>query len=122
MIESCRRYFSIFIEIPFRFGVTLSRWKNVTHIMIPKKKKPYVNKLRNIQIVEGDYNGALKFLIGKTLRRYGDENGASSNSTYGGRNNKNCHQMLKMINNKKLRQTIPFSIWAINKKSFCNSY
>ena len=89
--------FAKFVEIPFKYGITLERWKNVTHIMLPKKNRPFINKLRNIQITEGDYNGALKFIIGRQLRCYGDSNNASSDDTYGGRNKKNCHQMLKMI-------------------------
>ena len=100
--------FAAFIEIPFRYGVTLNRWRNVTHIMLPKKSKPYLNKLRNIQITEGDYNGALKFLIGKKLRQYGDENNASSDHTYGGRNRRNCHQMLKSVQLKNEFSRIRF--------------
>ena len=88
---------SIFIEIPFKYGFALERWKHVVHTMIPKVDKPYITKLRNIQLVEADYNGALKYIIGRKLRRYCESNGTSSENTFGGRTKKNCIQMLKTI-------------------------
>ncbi len=86
-----------FIELPFKHGITLDRWKQVVHVMIPKKVKPYIDKLRNIQLTEADYNGALKFIIGRKLRNYCNVNGSSSTDTFGGRTKKNCIQMLKTI-------------------------
>ena len=88
---------AILIELPFKFGFTLERWKHVIHTMIPKSEKPYINKLRNIQITEADYNGALKYIIGRQLRKYCENNGTSSDNTFGGRSEKNCIQMLKTI-------------------------
>ena len=88
---------AIFVELPFKYGFALKRWRNVVHTMIPKVDKPYVTKLRNIQLVEADYNGALKYIIGRQLRKYSESNGTSSDNTFGGRSNKNCIQMLKTI-------------------------
>ena len=69
----------------------------VVHTMIEKKEKPYIDKLRNIQLTEADYNGGLKYIIGRRLRNYCEVNGSGSADTFGGRNNKNCIQMLKDI-------------------------
>ena len=65
--------------------------------MIPKSNKPYISKLRNIQLTEADYNGALKYIIGRKLRKYSEHNGSSSDNTFGGRSKRNCIQMLKTI-------------------------
>ena len=59
--------------------------------------RDYIDKLRNIQLTEADYNGGLKFMIGRKLRNYCESNGSSSEHTFGGRNGKNCIQMLKDI-------------------------
>ena len=88
---------AMFIEIPFKYGFPLERWREVTHTMIPKADRPYINKIRNIQLTEADYNGAHKFIIGKKLRKYCESNGTSSENTFGGRSRKNCIQMLKTI-------------------------
>ena len=38
--------------------------------MLQKKDHPYSQKLRIIQLFEGDFNGALKYIIGRKLMKY----------------------------------------------------
>ena len=73
--DDLARLHAEFIRIPFQYGVPLNRWKLVTHTMIEKKDKPYVDKLRKIQLTEVDYNGGLKYIIGRKLRDYCETNG-----------------------------------------------
>jgi hypothetical protein len=55
------------IEKAFQFGFTYTRWKTSWHCMLKKDSAPYLHRLRIIQLFEGDFNGALKYLLGRLL-------------------------------------------------------
>ena len=74
-----------FMDLPFRYGFTLDRWLNSLHCMLLKKDKPYLTQLRIIQLIEADFNGALKILLSCRLMRHADTNGINSRQTHGGR-------------------------------------
>ena len=56
--------------IPSRYGFAPKRWKNILQLIISKDKgQPWVDKLRNILILEVDYNFILKLICSKPLMR-----------------------------------------------------
>ena len=66
--------------------------------MIQKKAKPWANAMRIIQLLEGDYNAGLQFLVQRKGVQYAEEKEMySGGSTYGGRKGKNTHQVLRRI-------------------------
>ena len=53
----------------FAMGITYDRWNLSFHSMLKKLQKPYVHKLRIIQLFEGDMNGGLKYLFGRIFMK-----------------------------------------------------
>ena len=90
-------FHALFIMMPFRYGFTLTRWQQSVHFMLQKISVPKWEKLRIIQLMEGDFNGGLRYLFGRKLMRYADTTNINSESTYGGRKSKNCHEALARI-------------------------
>lgn len=44
------------ISIPFLFSIKVNRWTQSHHVIIPKTHPEILDKLRNIQILEADFN------------------------------------------------------------------
>ena len=89
--------FSKFIEIPFKLGFTYDRWETSFHTMIMKKAKPWANAMRIVQILEGDYNAGLRYLVQRCVSAHAEKKRIYGESTYGGRKGKNTHQVLGRI-------------------------
>jgi hypothetical protein len=85
------------MEAPFRYGFTYKEWEVSVHCMLMKDSLPYYNRLRIIQLFEGDLNGALQLLFGRRQMKYMEDNNLNSEATYGGRKGKGCHQALNRI-------------------------
>ena len=83
-----------FIDAAFRIGQPYPRWETSYHAMIQKKSKPWANAMRIIQLLEGDYNAGLRYLIQRLGVGYAESNDVYSGCTYGGRKGKNTHQVL----------------------------
>ena len=92
--DALATFHSRFIMLPFRYGFSLDRWQQSVHFMLKKLATPRWEKLRIIQLLEGDFNGGLRYLFGRRLMRYADKHKISTDSTYGGRTGKNCHDAL----------------------------
>ena len=58
---------AILVDTPFQYGFSLTRWEQLLHCMLQKKEKPWITKLRIIQLFEGDFNNGLKFFFSKTM-------------------------------------------------------
>ena len=58
---------SFFIWAGFQFGFSYPRWETSWHSMLLKKQHPFSQKLRIIQLFEGDFNAGLKCLLGRRL-------------------------------------------------------
>ena len=58
---------AFFIWVAFAFGYSYKWWETSWHCMLKKKRKPFSQKLRIIQLFEGDLNGGLKYLLGQVL-------------------------------------------------------
>ena len=67
----------------FSLGYSYQRWNISFHSMLMKLKRPYVTKLRIIQIFEGDMNGGLKYLFGKELMKLLVKDGVIDAQAYG---------------------------------------
>ena len=89
--------FAKFIEIPFKLGFTYDRWETSFHTMIMKKAKPWANAMRIVQLLEGDYNAGLRYLVQRCVSAHAEKKNMYGDSTYGGRKGKNTHQVLGRI-------------------------
>jgi hypothetical protein len=86
-----------FIEAAFKTGRPYTRWLTSYHAMIQKKDKAWANAMRIVQLLEGDYNAGLRFLVQRRGVAYAEQHNLYSGSTYGGRKGKNTHQVLGRI-------------------------
>ena len=86
-----------FIEAAFRIGLPYPRWQTSYHAMIQKKDKAWANAMRIVQLLEGDYNAGLRYLVQRLGVAYAEKNDLYSESTYGGRKGRNTHQVLGRI-------------------------
>jgi hypothetical protein len=86
-----------FIGAAFRVGLPYERWTTSYHAMIQKKDKAWANSMRIVQLLEGDYNAGLRYLVQRMGVLHAENNGIYSGSTYGGRKGKNTHQILGRI-------------------------
>lgn len=75
----------IFMTIPFRMGIPLTRRTRSLHYMIQKKSLQYINKLRIVQLYEVDFNTMLKLLMGRRLMKQGEAHGLNDHQLYGSR-------------------------------------
>ena len=48
------------LSLPFQFAFRVDRWTQEHHIILPKTDPPQLHKLRNIQIIEADFNSYFK--------------------------------------------------------------
>lgn len=46
---------------------------------------PYINKLRIIQLIEADFNAAMKLLLSRRCMQHTNTTGTNSDQTHGGR-------------------------------------
>lgn len=92
--ENIMRIHSFFVWAAFTLGFSYERWEISLHCMLKKKKHPYSQKLRIIQLFEGDFNGALKYLLGRKLMRYITSLGIIDNGTYGSRLGKTANEAI----------------------------
>ena len=95
--DDLSEFHATIIELPFKYGFSLTRWKQSVHFMLMKTDAPLWEKLRIIQLLEGDFNGGLRYIFGRKLMSYGDTKKISSDSTYGGRGGRSCHDALLRI-------------------------
>ena len=91
---------AFFMWASFYLGFVYDRWLISWHCMLLKKRHPYVNKLRIIQLFEGDFNGMLKFLLGRQLMRHMVQTDQIDVTTFGsipGRDAKEAMKLLDMV-------------------------
>ena len=67
-------YFCKMLRLPLRYGFAPKRWKKVLQVIISKDEgQPRVDRLRNILLLEADYNFTLKLIWGKRLMKRATE-------------------------------------------------
>lgn len=59
-------------SVPFRHGFVLDRWTQVTQVMIQKRPEPYYDKLRIIELFEGDYVAIIKAIMRQLMHHLYD--------------------------------------------------
>ena len=62
--------------------------------MLQKKDHPYAQKLRIIQLFEGDFNGALKYIMGRKLMHHITDSKSVDGDVYGSRVGKTAIEAL----------------------------
>ena len=75
----------LMMNIPFQYGFPLDWWLHSLHCMLLKKDRPYITKLRIIQLIEADVNASMKILLSRRLMRHAEHAGVNIAQTYGGR-------------------------------------
>ena len=86
-----------FMNIPFKYGYPLERWRHSLHCMLQKKSKPWVNKLRIVQLFEADFNSVLKCVLGRRLMAHSEFHELNSPQLYGSRKKKSTIEALVML-------------------------
>ena len=94
--ELCKLHAN-FIWAAFRIGLPYERWTISYHAMIQKKGRAWANAMRIVQLLEGDYNAGLRYLVQRMGVAHAEKHELYSGSTYGGRKGKNTHQVLGRI-------------------------
>ena len=61
-----------------------------------KKDKPFITKLRIIELFETDFNSGLKFILGRKLLYHGEDHGINSSQTHGSRPGRAAHDALNI--------------------------
>ena len=87
-------FHATFIRLPFKYGFSLKRWQQSIQFMLLKLDVPLWEKLRIIQLLEGDFNGGLHYIFATNMMHHADVKKTSSDLTYGGRFGRNCHDLL----------------------------
>ena len=85
---------AFFIWAAFKLGFSYDRWEVSWHCMLQKMKEPYVDKLRIIQLFEGDFNGGLKYFLGRLLMQHITKQQYVDKETYGSRMGKSAPEAL----------------------------
>ena len=81
----------------FVMGITYKRWNVSFHSMLQKMKKPYIHKLRIIQIFEGDMNGGMKYLFGRVFMKKLVQDGVIDSNAYGSIPGRDPLEALKVL-------------------------
>lgn len=79
------RVHAFFIWAAFQFGFSYPRWEASWHCMIQKLEDPLYSKLRIVQLFEGDFNGALKYFLGRLLMYHSTNEDVHDPETFGSR-------------------------------------
>ena len=89
--------YSFFMWAAFKFGFIYDRWAVSWHCMIQKKDRPYINKLRIVQLFEGFFNGGLKYLLGRKLMYHIIDTGQMDDETFGSIQGKSAQEAMSLV-------------------------
>ena len=76
-----------FYNIVIEKGIILERWRNMIDTMIEKGKRPYIDKLRIIELIEGDLQLIIRIYVGLRNDRNIQKNKNISYFNFGSRKN-----------------------------------
>jgi hypothetical protein len=82
------------IKKAFQHGFSYPRWKTSWHCMLKKDSVPFLHRLRIIQLFKGDFNGALKYLLGCLLMYHIVNTSQYNNQAFGSIPGKTAHDAL----------------------------
>ena len=93
--------FSDMMSLPFQHGFVNNRWCRATDVMLEKKSGVWkIHQLRIIELLEADFNTALKLIFAKKMMGNAERSGIS-NEQWGGRPNRTaldtaCRKLLTL--------------------------
>ena len=82
---------SLKTSIPFLHSIKVNIWATSHHIILPKTQPSRLDKLRNIQILEADYNAYYKFKINHQLMSHPKPLKILQKQMYGGIKQRSSH-------------------------------
>ena len=85
------------LELPFRYGFAYDHWLTSVQALLQKENLPYITRLRIIELFELNYNGMLKYLIGKRFAYFEQSQGLQNPEMYGAVKKKNTHDALELV-------------------------
>ncbi len=86
--DLCAMY-AVLMSVPFELGFGLKRWEQVYQTMLEKVTGvPKIDKLRVIQIIEGDLNMGLRIIFGRRLVHHAESQGNLPTAQWGSRPNR----------------------------------
>jgi hypothetical protein len=92
--DDIARVQSFFICKAFAYGFSYPWWQVSWHCMLKKKTIPYIHRLRIIQLFEGDFNGAMKYLFGCLLMYHIVTTDKCDNQAFGSIPGRTAHDAL----------------------------
>ena len=95
--EELTKVHTFFIWAAFALGFTYDRWQVSWHCMLQKRRKPFIHRLRIIQLYEGDFNGGLKYLLGRRLMKHMVDKKLVPPDTYGSIPGRNAIEAMKLL-------------------------
>ena len=85
------------LELPFRYGFTYKHWLKSVQILLQKEALPYVHRMRILELLSLDYNGILKYVIGRHFARFEQRKGFQNKESYGAIRKKSAHDALESV-------------------------
>lgn len=119
--DSLIQFFALRTSLPFNYPISVKCWKMSHHILLPKTQEPTLHKMRNIQIVEADYNTYLKVKINHQLFQNSKTLYFLQDQMYGGLQNKSTHLALShqtLINDATILQKSSAYITQLDAANF----
>ena len=77
--------------LPFLYGFTKQRWKRSLHVMLAKEDRPYIHRLRIVQLFEADFNVALKIYYSRRMMQNSEKYGLNPDQVYASRKGNTVH-------------------------------
>ena len=77
---------STMMTIPYRYGFTFQRWKEVVDVVLPKDEGEYkIHRFRIIRLVESDFNQSLGMLLARPMGHFLEDTSVYPEMQYGSR-------------------------------------
>ena len=92
--EKLSEIYAKILELPFRYGFACSHWLKSVQALLQKENLPYIIRLRIIELFELDYNGMLKYLIGRKYAQFEQLKKFQNEESYGAVKKKSSHDAL----------------------------
>ncbi|GFH57254.1 hypothetical protein CTEN210_13730 [Chaetoceros tenuissimus] len=96
--KELRTIYAKVLELPFRYGFTYPRWEKTVQALLMKELLPFVHRWRILELMEQDYNGVLKLVVGRKFAAH-DQEFFQNKESYGAVKKKSAHDALNSVQN-----------------------
>ncbi|GFH47803.1 hypothetical protein CTEN210_04279 [Chaetoceros tenuissimus] len=96
--KELREIYAKLLELPFRYGFTYPRWEKTIQSLLMKETLPFVHRWRILELMEQDYNGVLKLIVGRKFAAH-DQRYFQNRESYGAVKKKSAHDALNSVQN-----------------------